>query len=215
MKEFIINIGINILKLIYVPLKLFKIKNKVVYISRQFNHPTLDFTLIKDEIEKIDNNIENVFLTKRLEKGLFNSISYILHIFKQMYHIATAKVVIVDTYCIAVSVLKHKKETKIIQIWHALGAIKKFGYQTIGKKAGADIKIAKIMHMHENYDYVLASSKVTKQLYLEAFNIKEEQIKYIGLPRIDYIMKKKNAQKIYEEYPRIKRKNKYIVCSNI
>lgn len=206
MKGFILKIGIGILRLIYLPIKLFKVKNKIVYISRQFNHPTLDFKLLVKAVEDLDSNVQNVVLTKRLEKGLLNSISYILHIFKQMYHISTAKVVVVDTYCIPVSVLKHKKDTKFIQIWHALGAIKKFGYQTINKPSGTDEKTAKIMCMHKNYDYVLAPSEITKNLFLEAFNVKEEQIKYIALPRVDYILQKKDAEKIYEQYPQLKEK---------
>ena len=187
-------------------MKLFKTKNKIVYISRQFNTPTLDFMLLKNAVEEINPEVKNVILTKRIEKGILNYISYILHIFTQMYHIATAKVVIVDTYCIVVSVLKHKKNTKIIQIWHAMGAIKKFGYQTIGKPSGASEKMAKTMCMHKNYNYVLAPSKVTKDIFLEAFNITEEQIKYIALPRVDYILQKKNKENIYEQYPELKEK---------
>lgn len=206
MKGFILKIGICILRLIYLPIKLFKVKNKIVYISRQFNHPTLDFKLLVEAVEGLDSNVQNVILTKRIEKGLLNSISYILHIFKQLYHISTAKVVVVDTYCIPVSVLKHKKDTKFIQIWHALGAIKKFGYQTINKPSGTDEKTAQIMCMHKNYDYVLAPSEITKDLYLEAFNVKEEQIKYIALPRVDYILQKKDPEKIYEQYPQLKEK---------
>lgn len=187
-------------------MKWMKSKNKVVYISRQFNNPTLDFSLIKEEIERIDPSVQNVVLTKRIEKGFVNTISYIFHMLKQMYHIATSKVVIVDTYCIPVCVLKHKETTKIIQIWHAMGAIKKFGYQTLGKNAGAEKEIADVMCMHKNYDFVLCSSKVTKDYYCEAFNVDESKIKYIGMPRVDYILKEKNADEIYKEYPQLKEK---------
>ena len=196
-------------------MKLFRIQNKIVYISRQFNNPTLDFKLIENSVEKLDPNVKNVILTKRIEKGFLNSISYVLHIFKQMYHIATSKVVIIDTYCIAVSVLKHKKETKIIQIWHAMGAIKKFGYQTIGKTSGADARTAQIMCMHKNYDYVLCPSKITKKYYCEAFNVDESKIIYMALPRVDYILEPKDKQKIYDEYPRINREKECIICSDI
>lgn len=206
MKIFFIKIGILILKIIYCPMKWMKSKNKVVYISRQFNSPTLDFSLIKEEMERIDPSIQNVLLTKRLEKGFVNTISYVFHMLKQMYHIATSKVVIVDTYCIPVCVLKHKETTKIIQIWHAMGAIKKFGYQTLGKNAGAEKEIADVMCMHKNYDYVLCSSKVTKDYYCEAFNVDESKIKYIGMPRVDYILKEKNTDEIYKEYPQLKDK---------
>lgn len=206
MKLFFIKIGILILKIIYCPMKWIKSKNKVVYISRQFNNPTLDFSLIKEEMERIDPSIQNVLLTKRLEKGFVNTISYVFHMLKQMYHIATSKVVIVDTYCIPVCVLKHKETIKIIQIWHAMGAIKKFGYQTLGKNAGAEKEIADVMCMHKNYDYVLCSSKVTKDYYCEAFNVDESKIKYIGMPRVDYILKEKNTDEIYKEYPQLKDK---------
>ena len=48
-----------------------------------------------------------------------------------MYYLATSKVCVLDGYCIPASILKHKKKLKIIQIWHASGAIKKFGYQIL------------------------------------------------------------------------------------
>lgn len=206
MKKIIAKIGINILKIIYLPMKLLNVKNKIVYISRQYNNATLDFLLLKEEIEKIDKNVQNIFLTKRLEKGLKNNILYIFHMLKQMYHIATSKIVIVDTYCIVISVLKHKKETKIIQIWHAMGAIKKFGHQTIGKNSGASRTMAETMCMHKNYNFVLCSSEITKKYYCEAFNIDESKIKYIGMPRIDYILKTKNKENIYKEYPELREK---------
>jgi len=206
MKEFIIKIGIMILRIIYMPMKLLKTKNKIVYISRQFNNPTLDFILLEKEINRLDNTIKNVMLTRRIENGFFNSILYMLHMLKQMYHVATSKVVIVDSYCIVVSVLEHKEETKIIQLWHALGAIKKFGYQTIGKISGASESIANIMCMHRNYNYILCSSNETAKYYLEAFNAEENKIRYMAMPRVDYLLQEKNKNIIYEEYPQLRNK---------
>ena len=206
MKSIIINIGIIILKIIYLPLKCLKIKNQIVYISRQFNHANLDFKLLINEIERINPKYKNVVLAKRMEKGILNNIKYMLHMLKQMYYIATSKIVILDSYCIVASVLKHKKDKKIIQMWHALGAIKKFGYQTIGKQSGADSKIAELMCMHKNYDVVLAPSKITQKCYEEAFNIGPEKIKLIGLPRIDFVLTKKDTSKIYTKYPELQEK---------
>ena len=147
-------------------------------------------------------------LTKKIENGIINKIAYCIYIFKQMYHLATSKVVVLDTYCITACVLSHKKDTKIIQIWHALGAIKKFGYQTLNRKSGSSEITAKIMHMHENYDYILAPSKVTSEIYKEAFNVEENNFKYIGMPRIDYILKedKQKQQEIYDTYPELREK---------
>lgn len=201
-------IFIAILKIIYFPIKHLKVQRKIVYISRQFNKETLDFKMIEEEMRRLHPDVKNVVLAKRMEKGMMNKIKYFFHMIEQMYHIATSKVVIVDSYCIVLSVLKHKKETKVIQIWHAISAIKKFGYQTIGKTTGADEKTAKLMCMHKNYDYVLCASDITKEYFIEAFNIEKKYIKFLALPRLDYIMQKdeEKEEDIYNTYPELKEK---------
>ncbi len=208
MKSLLIKVFILILKIIYFPIRLLKIQNKVVYISRQFNKSTLDFDLIVKNMQKKYPNVKNVVLAKRMEKGILNKIAYFFHMFVQMYHVSTSKVVIVDSYCIILSVLKHKKETKVIQIWHAISAIKKFGYQTVGKTTGADMKLAENMCMHKNYDYVLCASGKTAKYFEEAFNISNEKIKYLALPRLDYILQEDNekTEEIYNTYPELKNK---------
>lgn len=208
MKKLCIKCFILILKIIYLPIKCLKVQRKVVYISRQFNKGTLDFDWIVKDMEERYPNVKNIVLAKRMEKGIISKITYFFHMIVQMYHISTSKVVIVDSYCIVVSVLKHKEETKIIQIWHAISAIKKFGYQTIGKTTGTDKIIADAMCMHKNYDYVLCSSKITAKYFEEAFNIEKEKIKYLGLPRLDYILKEdeEKTQEIYNTYPELKNK---------
>ncbi len=181
---------------------------KIVYISRESNSENLDFRLIRQYMEKEHPEYKNVILAKKIEEGIVNKIRYLYEIMKQIYHIYTSNIVILDTYCITASMIKHRKKTKIIQIWHALGAIKKFGYQSLDKPSGRTKRMAKIMHMHKNYDYVLAPSKETAKYYKEAFNVGDEKIKYIGMPRIDYILKGNENIKnsIYEEYPELMNK---------
>ena len=67
------------------------------------------------------------------------------------------------------------------------------------------------MCMHKNYDYVLAPSKETAKLYEKAFNVESKKIKYIGMPRIDYILEKNEEtnKKIYNTYPELTKKEKY------
>ena len=208
MKNIILKILVIMLKILYLPMRLLKVKNKITYMSRQTNTESIDFKKIREELEKQYPEYKNVVLTKKIEDGIISKAMYCLEIFRQMYHLATSKVIVLDTYCITACVLPHKKETKIIQIWHALGAIKKFGYQTIGAKSGADEKTAQIMCMHKNYDYVLAPSRTTADLYEKAFCVKKEKIKYIGMPRVDYILEKDEEKnnKIYEKYPNLKHK---------
>lgn len=202
MKNVLLEILVIFLKILYLPMKLFKVKDKITYMSRESNTESLDFKMIRQELEKEYPEYENIILCKKIEDGILNKISYCGNVFRQMYHLATSKVIVLDTYSITACVLSHKKKTKIIQIWHALGAIKKFGYQTIGTKSGSNINTAKIMCMHKNYDYVLAPSVATAKNFEKAFNVGEEKIKYIGLPRIDYILHKDEQKKkeIFNKY---------------
>ncbi len=128
-----------------------------------------------------------------------------------MYHIATSKICIIDGYNIPISGLKHKKGLEVIQIWHAMGAIKKFGYQILDKDEGNTSTVAKIMKMHSNYSMVTCTSNATKEFYAEAFNVQKENIKILGMPRVDYILGKNNeinekTKKLYENYPYLKNK---------
>lgn len=208
MKNLILKFLVILLKLIYLPMKLLKTQNKITYISRQSNTESLDFRKIREELEKEYPEYKNIVLTKKIEDGIINKIQYCINVLQQMYHLSTSKVIVLDTYCITACVLSHKKETKIIQIWHALGAVKKFGYQTINTKSGSNENTAKIMCMHKNYDYVLAPSKETAKLYEKAFNVESKKIKYIGMPRIDYILEKNEEtnKKIYNTYPELTKK---------
>ena len=113
-----------ILNVVYLFFKPLKTKNQITLISRQSNKFT--------ELEKQLPNYEIVVLCKKMD----NKIKYCFHMLTQMYHISRSKVVVLDSYCILASMLKHKKNLKIIQIWHALGLIKKAGYAILDLDEG-------------------------------------------------------------------------------
>lgn len=225
MKSFIIvsvlhlaKVGMNFL---YFFIKLFtKQKNKVLMLSRQSNIINIDFRLLKEELEKVRNisneKFEIKILCKKIPKSIWGKFKYCFHIVRCMYHISTSKICIVDGYNIPISALKHKKGTEIIQIWHAMGAVKKFGYQCLNKGEGTTSKIARIMNMHANYTLVTCTSQATRKIYSEAFNTPIEKIKVLGMPRIDYILGRNNEinEKIIElkkEHPKFNNGKKNIL----
>ena len=193
------------LKIVYFFLKLLPINNKkVVFISRQSNNPSIDFKLLAQKM----HNYKIIMITKKIEFGFFNYLKYYFNLYKQIYHLATSKICIIDSYCIPVCILKHKNKLVIIQIWHAMGAIKKFGYQTLQKDAGRNEKISKLMCMHKHYDYVLSGSEGMIAPFSEAFNIDKNKLIVNGLPRVDYIVNNKKIlkNKIKNDYSELKNK---------
>lgn len=174
MKDFVLSCILYIMKFgmnfIYFFIKLFPIqKNKITMLSRQSDKINIDFEMLLDEIQQKYPNIRVVVLCKKIPNEFIKKIKYCFYIIKCLYHIATSKVCIIDGYVIPISSLKHKKGLIIVQIWHAMGAIKKFGKQVLDKKEGSSSLIAKIMGMHENYTFITCTSNITKQFYAEGF----------------------------------------------
>lgn len=179
-----------ILKAIYAPLKLLPTQQKVVFISRQSDYPSIDFKLLHAKFKEEHPDYKVVILTKQIN-GL---VEYATHIFRQIIHIATSKVIVLDSYCIPVSILRHKKSLKIIQMWHSIGSMKKFGYAMIGKEEGSDGHVARIMDMHKNYTHVLIASLNYSNDYLEGFKVEAGEIEEIPLPRVDLLTDKEYAK---------------------
>ncbi|MBQ7203615.1 MAG: CDP-glycerol glycerophosphotransferase family protein [Eubacterium sp.] len=175
------------LKILYAPLKLLKTKNQIVYLSRQSDVQGLDMKMLEDAIREEYPELVQVSRLNTIGDGFVAKLKYCATLICDMYYLATSKVAIVDTYSIPVSCLKHKKDLKVVQMWHALGAIKKFGLQAVGTKEGRDEKVSRAMCMHKNYDYVIAPSAQTAKFYMEAFGVDESKIKLCPLPRVDFL----------------------------
>lgn len=197
----------SIMSFIYFFIKLFPMqKDRVVMISRQSNEPSIDFKLLEEEFNNKDAKI--TILCKKLPKDFIGMTKYCFFIVKCMYYLSISRVCIVDGYVIPVCVLKHKKNLVVCQIWHAMGAIKKFGKQILDKKEGSKEEIAKAMKMHQNYNYITCTSNATKIFYSEAFGVDPNKILVLGMPRIDYLLQdnKDIIEEIKEKYPKLKGK---------
>ena len=215
--ELLVRLFVGGLNLIYIPFKLLPAKDKVTFISRLDYDAPIDFRLIIESLERHNEKIEITVLCKKLEFGLMSKLKYAPHIFRQMYHIATSKVVVVDSYCIPLCVLHHKKSLKVIQLWHGLGSFKKFGRSILDRKesisghVNMDSKrLAEIMHMHANYDVMIASNSKSAAHFAEAFGYDKKFVRVISLPRVDFLTDAKKTgelkSKIIQQYPSLKDK---------
>ena len=175
----------------------------MIFLSRQYDKPSLDFLLIKEELEKRFPTVKCRLLTKKVELTVGALILYLPEVLKQMYHLATSTVCLVDSYIIPVSLLKHKKQLLIIQTWHAFVTVKQFGYQTLDKEGGRSKQLALSLKMHRNYDYAIAGSKMARLHFSQAFAMPLEKVLACGLPKIDWLIENQEAikTKILQHYP--------------
>ena len=112
----IIKLAIAILNGIFFFMKLLPVQKKITYISRQSNKTPIDFELVKEDIKKQAPEYKHVILAKRISDHMMGKIKYAFHVFVQMYHIATSEAVLLDTYCIPISILKQRYSLVVIQM---------------------------------------------------------------------------------------------------
>lgn len=206
--EIILRIGIAVLNGIYSIHKLAPVRNRIAMISRQSRTLSLDMQLLKEELERQDSSVEVVTLNRVIPPGILGKIRYLWYmITTEMHLMATSRVVILEGYCINASVLHHRKELRIVQMWHALGVLKQFGYLAVGTEEGHSEKLARAMHMHENYDDVICSSQFCKPFYAAAFHFPEEKVMVCPLPRTDLLQdtgyREEMGRRILAKYPEL------------
>lgn len=171
-------VGIALANAVYSLLKMLPTSDKVTLISRGNDFTSIDFQLLIEAIRSESPNTRVVVLNHPLR----NRLAYPFSMAREMFHIATSRAVVVDTYVIPVSVLAHKPDLIVMQMWHALGAFKAFGQLAVGREEGSPAEIARVMRMHENYTYISAPSAATAEIYRQCFGGDDSRIVIGGSP---------------------------------
>lgn len=190
--------------------KFLPVKNKITFATFRTTNLSGNFKFIHDEINRRDLDFKFNFMFKKFKPTLLGKADYLLHMISAGYHMATSKFFIIDDYYFPVYVIKPRKNTKIIQVWHACGAFKKFGYDVLGKGYGASESYISDINIHSNYDVVTVSSKNIAKHYATAFNMSEDKIYGTGIPRTDIFFSKESIEeakkRVYDKYPKLKHK---------
>jgi CDP-ribitol ribitolphosphotransferase len=149
--------------------KIFPIeKNRITFIIDSGESFKGNLNYIKKEFEKRGNFEFYFFYKDKLSFGSFKSL-------------ATSRYVFLNDNFFPLAFMKFKDETKVVQLWHAPGASKKFG-----GSVASDDEIEMLSKISENTDYLITTSTKVEKQYEEAFQIDKSKIKALGLPRLDY-----------------------------
>ena len=123
---------------------------------------------------------------------------------------ARARVIILEDFYPQLHSLSIRPETTVVQLWHACGAFKTFGYSHMGKPGGAPQSSMN----HRCYDFVSVSSEQIRGLWAEAFAIPYKKVQALGVPRTDDLFdwqyKRKKREELYRRYP-VLRDNKVVL----
>lgn len=129
-----------------------------------------------------------------------------LTILEQMKMIKQADTIIVDNYYYPLAALNLKNKL-VIQIWHAPGAIKKFGLASPKNQKMPKSAIKRYKKVYNSFDRIVVGSQAMQECMSEAFGIEDESIfVHSGFPRSDYLYNKQLEQKL----ERVLMHNEYI-----
>ena len=81
----------------------------------------------------------------------------------------------------------------VIQLWHAFGSFKKFGYQSLDTPEGHSSTTARLFRIHRNYSWVICTSEDDRPAFAEAFSVPVERVVPLGLPEFDALVAKRKT----------------------
>ena len=112
--------------------------------------------------------------------GLAGKIRYLIRTIRGMYHVRTAGLVVVDNAYLPIHVAPHAPRTTIVQVWHATGALKRFGADTI-----RPLDEPERTFLHRYYDWVVTSGEASRVPWSRAFRTPLDRVLGLGTPRTD------------------------------
>ncbi|ECL7897336.1 TPA: CDP-glycerol glycerophosphotransferase family protein [Listeria innocua] len=115
-----------------------------------------------------------------------------------MFHLNTAKVVVTDNYFVELAGLKLRNGVNCIQVWHANGALKKFGWEdkAAQKRSAEDKK--RFQEVYKRFTKVLVGSDEMATIFQKSFLLDESNMLKLGVPRTDYFFKEAQLQENYQ-----------------
>ena len=124
---------------------------------------------------------EYVLLLEPYSYGLLGKVAYLGRLIRGMYHLRTAGLFIVDNAYLPIHVAPHRPGTTVVQVWHAVGALKRFGADTLATLAEPERTF-----LHRHYDYVVTTAESARAPYAAALRTPIERVLALGAPRTDF-----------------------------
>ena len=136
-----------------------------LYRAIQSQHPELELRL----------------LLEPYRYGLRGKLAYLIRLARGMYYLQTARLFVVDNAYFPIHVAAHRPETTVVQVWHAAGALKRFGLDAPALHEPTERRF-----LHRNYDYVVVGGDAARQPYADALRTPASQVLALGSPRTDF-----------------------------
>lgn len=110
-----------------------------------------------------------------------------------------SKVIVCDNYFAVLGGIDFLESTKIIQIWHANGAIKKFGLEANYAKHATQIDQKRYQEVYARYTHYVVSSQHMADIFAKSYHTSIEVLPF-GYPLTDRYFDQKIKEQVEKKY---------------
>ncbi|MBO0991475.1 CDP-glycerol glycerophosphotransferase family protein [Bacillus sp. SD088] len=196
--KYVTSIKRRFFKLLYILFCLLPInKNKVVFASDSRSALNGNFFFVYEELYKRNLKLNIKFLFNER----INNRKSIIDLIRIAFHFATSKIILLDDFYPMIYPLNIRKNADLIQVWHAAGAFKTFGFSRLGRPGGPSPR----SRNHRNYTKVAVSSEGVRKNYAEGFGVTVDKVYATGVARSDVFFdeeyKSYVVKTLHQKYP--------------
>ena len=177
---------------------------EVVFLSRRTDSPSYDYEQLARAFSERGWRV-----TMHLKKVTgATMVPYAFHVLDEIKLLGRCKIAVLDRYDPVVCLLDFECEGAgnspeacaasgtacnlefpskpvILQMWHAFGAFKKFGYQSVDTPEGHSAEFTSSFRIHRNYSWVMCSGAGVRAQFAEAFSCPVERVVALDRPEYD------------------------------
>jgi CDP-ribitol ribitolphosphotransferase len=155
-------------------------QDRVVLASPRSDHLEGNLRYVHDAIRARHPEQRIVVLLEPYGYGLPAKLGYLLRVLRGMVYLRTSRLFVVDNAYLPVHVAPHRSDTTVVQVWHAVSAVKRFGAHTASPPAEPERTF-----LHRYYDAVVVSSEDVRTPYAAALRTERHRVLALGTPRTD------------------------------
>lgn len=175
-------------------------RREALFLTRQSDTMSPDFQLLARELAERGGWTAAV-RAKMVGEGAGGALALAWRMFGDVRALSRCNICFVEGYNPALSLLdmecehgpddgatvndRFPTDPVVMQVWHAAGHFKKFGFEAIGTPEGRSEEDARMFHMHRNYSWIACSGEGARSGFAEAFGYPVSRVVALGHPSFD------------------------------
>ena len=179
------------------------IRDRVVLATARLSYLEGNLAFIHAEIRRARPDARITLLLEPYSYGLAGKLTYLARLVRGTYLLRTSSLFVVDNAYLPVHVAPHRRGTTVVQVWHGVGALKRFGADTT-----TGLTEPERSFLHHFYDFVVCAGEAARKPYAAALRTPVDRVLPLGVARTDFFFDEAAMaaarERVLTAYPRLR-----------